>query len=184
MDVIDYIRELFSSHCTSIETTLHLVMKEYGLSEEEARKKIDEYFEIIEGMNQDRAWRKMFYCQWKKLCEAGFSRFHTAFCGFSLMAEGFTYWAPGQRPRPRPQSRPPWGYFPTSKKIWIFHYLSQNVSDFFRLISISLDNHSNLSLFVFWRIFTYFQNCTRNVQLSRVRRHGYNGYWILPYTNK
>lgn len=47
MDVLDLIHEKFSQDC-SIETVLHLVMADYGLTEDEARKKLDEYFEIIE----------------------------------------------------------------------------------------------------------------------------------------
>ena len=53
MDVLDFIRDL----CTrdyAIGTVLHLVMAHYGLSEEEAQKKVDEYFEIVEAMDGSR----------------------------------------------------------------------------------------------------------------------------------
>lgn len=51
MDPLDLIREKFSEDC-AIDTVLHLVMAHFHLSEEEARAKMDEYFEIVEGMNQ------------------------------------------------------------------------------------------------------------------------------------
>lgn len=57
MDVIEYIREMFSRDC-AIDTVLSLVMKEYGLSEQEAQKKIDEYFEIINAIDKERNERK------------------------------------------------------------------------------------------------------------------------------
>ena len=57
MDVIEYIREMFSRDC-SIDTVLSLVIKEYGLSEQEAQKKIDEYFEIIDAIDKERNERK------------------------------------------------------------------------------------------------------------------------------
>ena len=47
MDALDFIHEKFSQDC-AIKTVRHLVMTEYGLTEEEAQKKIEEYFEIIE----------------------------------------------------------------------------------------------------------------------------------------
>ncbi len=47
MDALDLIHEKFSQDC-AIETVRNLVMAEYGLTEEEAQKKIEEYFEIIE----------------------------------------------------------------------------------------------------------------------------------------
>lgn len=52
MDVLDFIRDMFSQDC-SIGTVLHLVMSHYDLPEEEAQKKIDEYFEIIEAIDKD-----------------------------------------------------------------------------------------------------------------------------------
>ena len=54
MDALDYLHELFSRD-TSIETALHLVMLEYGLSEAEAQKKVDDYFEIIDAIDRERA---------------------------------------------------------------------------------------------------------------------------------
>ena len=53
MDPMDLIRDKFSQDCT-IETVLHLVMAHFGLSEEEAQKEIDEYFRIVEMMDQMR----------------------------------------------------------------------------------------------------------------------------------
>lgn len=47
MDVLDLIRDKFSQDC-SIETVLHLVMAHFELSEEEAQEKINEYFSIVE----------------------------------------------------------------------------------------------------------------------------------------
>ena len=48
MDPIDFIRDKFSQDC-AVDTVLHLVMAQFGLSEEEARAEIQEYFEIVEG---------------------------------------------------------------------------------------------------------------------------------------
>ena len=48
MKPMDLIRDKFSQDC-SIKTVLHLVMAHFGLSEEEARAEIDEYFKIVEG---------------------------------------------------------------------------------------------------------------------------------------
>ena len=53
MDVMDYIRDLFSRDC-EIGTVLHLVIAEFGLSEEEANGKIKEYFEIIDAIDRSR----------------------------------------------------------------------------------------------------------------------------------
>lgn len=47
MELMDLIWDKFSQDCT-IETVRHLVMAHFGLSEEEAQAKIDEYFEIVE----------------------------------------------------------------------------------------------------------------------------------------
>jgi len=47
MDTIDLIRDKFSQDCT-IDTVLNLVIAHFGLSEEEAQAKINEYFEIVE----------------------------------------------------------------------------------------------------------------------------------------
>ncbi len=51
MDEMDLIWEKFSEGY-SVETVLHLLMVEFDLSEEEAQAKIDEYFEIVEGMQR------------------------------------------------------------------------------------------------------------------------------------
>ncbi len=53
MDVMDYIRDLFSRDC-EIGTVQHLVMAEFGLSEEDAEGKINEYFEIIDAIDRSR----------------------------------------------------------------------------------------------------------------------------------
>ena len=53
MDPLDFIRDLFSRDC-SMETVLHLVMGEFDLTQEEAQKKIDDYFEIIEAIDRER----------------------------------------------------------------------------------------------------------------------------------
>ena len=51
MDILDYIHELFSQDC-AIPTVLSLVMKEYHVSQDEAQKNIDTYFEIVEEMDR------------------------------------------------------------------------------------------------------------------------------------
>ena len=53
MDIMDLIRDKFSQDCT-IETVLHLVMSHFNLSEEEAQAHIDEYFEIVDMIDEDR----------------------------------------------------------------------------------------------------------------------------------
>ena len=53
MDIFDLIRDKFSQDCT-IETVLHLLMAHFNLSEEEAQAKIDEYFEIVDMIDEDR----------------------------------------------------------------------------------------------------------------------------------
>ena len=53
MDVLDYIHDLFSRDY-SIGTVQHLAMEHFDLSAEEAQKKIDEYFEIIDAMDRER----------------------------------------------------------------------------------------------------------------------------------
>ena len=57
MDVLDFIRDKFSQDCSS-GTVLHLVMANYNLSEEEAQKEIDSYFEIIEMIDRERNSQK------------------------------------------------------------------------------------------------------------------------------
>ncbi|MBD5529135.1 MAG: hypothetical protein HDR02_12150 [Lachnospiraceae bacterium] len=53
MDIFDLIRDKFSQDCT-IETVLHLLMAHFNLPEEEAQAKIDEYFEIVDMIDEDR----------------------------------------------------------------------------------------------------------------------------------
>ena len=53
MDPMDLIRDKFSQDCT-IETVLHLLMAHFDLSEAEAQAKIDEYFEIVDMIDEDR----------------------------------------------------------------------------------------------------------------------------------
>ena len=53
MDPMDLIRDKFSQDCT-IETVLHLLMAHFHLSEEEAQAKIDEYFEIVDMIDEER----------------------------------------------------------------------------------------------------------------------------------
>ena len=53
MDPMDLIRDKFSQDCT-IETVLHLLMAHFDLSEEEAQAKMDEYFEIVDMIDEDR----------------------------------------------------------------------------------------------------------------------------------
>ena len=53
MEPLDLIRDKFSQDC-SIETVRHLLMSHFDMSEEEAQAKIDEYFEIIEEIEEAR----------------------------------------------------------------------------------------------------------------------------------
>ena len=53
MEPLDLIRDKFSQDC-SVETVLHLVMAQFDLSEQQARAKLDEYFEIVEMMERER----------------------------------------------------------------------------------------------------------------------------------
>lgn len=53
MDELELIRDKFAQDCT-IETVLHLVMSRFDLSEKEAQAKIDEYFRIVEMIDNDR----------------------------------------------------------------------------------------------------------------------------------
>ena len=53
MDPMDLIRDKFSQDCT-IETVLHLLMAHFDLSEAEAQAEIDEYFEIVDMIDEDR----------------------------------------------------------------------------------------------------------------------------------
>lgn len=52
MDSMDLIRDKFSQDCT-IDTVLHLLMAHFDLSEAEAQAKIDEYFEIVDMIEED-----------------------------------------------------------------------------------------------------------------------------------
>ena len=56
MDALDYVHELFSRDY-AIRTVLHLVMAHFGLTEEQAQEKIDEYFAIVDAMDKDRSER-------------------------------------------------------------------------------------------------------------------------------
>ena len=53
MDPMDLIRDKFSQDCT-IETVLHLLMSHFDLSEEEAQAEIDEYFRIVDMVDEER----------------------------------------------------------------------------------------------------------------------------------
>ena len=53
MEPMDLIWDKFSQDCT-IETVLHLLMAHFDLSEEEAQAKIDEYFRIVDMIDEDR----------------------------------------------------------------------------------------------------------------------------------
>ena len=52
-DPMDLIWDKFSQDYT-IETVLHLLMAHFDLSEEEAQAKIDEYFKIVDMMDEER----------------------------------------------------------------------------------------------------------------------------------
>lgn len=53
MDPMSMIRDKFSQDC-SIGTVQRLLMAHFEMSEEEARAKIDEYFEIVEEIQRMR----------------------------------------------------------------------------------------------------------------------------------
>ena len=53
MEPMDLIRDKFSQDCT-IETVLHLLMSHFNLSEEEAQAEIDEYFKIVDMIDEER----------------------------------------------------------------------------------------------------------------------------------
>ncbi len=53
MEPMDLIRDKFSQDCT-IETVLHLLMAHSDLSEEEAQAEIDEYFKIVDRIDEER----------------------------------------------------------------------------------------------------------------------------------
>ena len=52
-DPMDLIWDKFSQDYT-IETVLHLLMTHFDLSEEEAQAEIDEYFKIVDMMDEER----------------------------------------------------------------------------------------------------------------------------------
>ena len=53
MEPMDLIWDKFSQDYT-IETVLHLLMAHFDLSEEEAQAEIDEYFRIVDMLDEDR----------------------------------------------------------------------------------------------------------------------------------
>ena len=53
MEPLDLIRDKFSQDC-SMETVKHLVMSHFDMSEEEAQREIDEYFEIVKMIEKAR----------------------------------------------------------------------------------------------------------------------------------
>ena len=53
VDPMDYIWDKFSQDYT-IETVLHLLVARFDLSEEEAQTKIDEYFKIVDMIDEER----------------------------------------------------------------------------------------------------------------------------------
>ena len=53
MDPMDLIWDKFSQDY-AIEAVLHLVMAHFDMSEEEAQAEIDEYFKIVDMIDEDR----------------------------------------------------------------------------------------------------------------------------------
>lgn len=53
MEPMDLIRDKFSQDCT-IETVLHLLIAHFDLSEEEAQAEIDEYFKVVDIIDEER----------------------------------------------------------------------------------------------------------------------------------
>ncbi|MCH5208346.1 MAG: hypothetical protein J1F04_05635 [Oscillospiraceae bacterium] len=53
MEPMDLIRDKFSQDCTA-ETVLHLVMAHFDMTEEQAQKEINDYFEIVDMINKER----------------------------------------------------------------------------------------------------------------------------------
>lgn len=53
METMDLVQDKFSQDC-AIEAVLHLVMAHFNLSEEEAQMKLDEYFEIVDMIDEER----------------------------------------------------------------------------------------------------------------------------------
>ena len=53
MEPMDLIQDKFSQDCT-IETVLHLLIAHFDLSEEEAQSEIDEYFKVVDIIDEER----------------------------------------------------------------------------------------------------------------------------------
>lgn len=53
MEPMDLIHDKFSQDCT-IETVLHLLIAHFDLSEEEAQAEIDEYFKVVDIIDEER----------------------------------------------------------------------------------------------------------------------------------
>ena len=53
MEPMDLIQDKFSQDCT-IETVLHLLIAHFDLSEEEAQAEIDEYFKVVDIIDEER----------------------------------------------------------------------------------------------------------------------------------
>ena len=53
MTPMDLIRDKFSQDCT-IETVLHLVMAHFDMTEEQAQAEIDDYFRIVDMIDEER----------------------------------------------------------------------------------------------------------------------------------
>ena len=53
MTPLELIRDKFSQDC-STETVLHLVMSHFDMTEEQARAEIEEYFKMIEEIEEAR----------------------------------------------------------------------------------------------------------------------------------
>lgn len=53
MEPMDLIQDKFSQDCT-IETALHLLIAHFDLSEEEAQAEIDEYFKVVDIIDEER----------------------------------------------------------------------------------------------------------------------------------
>ncbi|MCH5195856.1 MAG: hypothetical protein J1F28_04030 [Oscillospiraceae bacterium] len=53
MEPLDLIRDKFSQDCTT-ETVLHLLMAHFEMTQEQAQKEINDYFEIVDMINKER----------------------------------------------------------------------------------------------------------------------------------
>lgn len=53
MEPMDLIRDKFLQDCTT-ETVLHLLMAHFDFSEEEAQAEMDEYFKIVDMIDEER----------------------------------------------------------------------------------------------------------------------------------